>query len=330
MSNRCVVMQHRPSGVPTLGDLAVRDCEEANFISGEVLCQSRWFSLDPYLRSVMGGRHMSGKLEENDVIPGSVLAQVIQSEAAGFAAGDWVLTQGFRERFCIAPEKLQKLDALEPGLSESLFLGLLGMPGLTAWAGITQLAKVQASDVVLISAALGPVGSTAGQIAKALGARVIGIAGGAAKCKAVIEHFSFDACLDYKAPDFLARLKTAAPNGVNVYFDNVGGRVLEAALQNLALQARVVLCGLMDQYNQAERPPGPNLGPVIGARAHLMGLVVYDYFPRMTEFQAYARTLIAQRKLRALEDISLGIEQTPAAFVKLMRGENFGKVLVKI
>jgi NADPH-dependent curcumin reductase CurA len=326
--NRQVIMQRRPDGVPLETDLAVIDCEEANLNSGDVLCQSQWFSLDPYLRSVMGGRHMSGKLEVGDVIPGGVLARVIQSDTSDFVKGDWVLTHGFYERFCKPADQLQKLDMQID--SPSHYLGVLGMPGLTAWAGITQLAKVQAGDAVLISAALGPVGATAGQIAKALGARVIGIAGGPAKCAAVMQHYGFDACIDYKADDFTAQLKSATLKGIDVYFDNVGGRVLEAALQNLALGARVILCGLMDQYNQAERPAGPNLGPVIGARAHLMGLVVYDFFPRMEEFRAYALDLMRAGKLRALEDVSLGIEQTPAAFVRLMRGENFGKVLVKL
>jgi NADPH-dependent curcumin reductase CurA len=321
-------MQRRPVGVPLETDLAVVDHQQAQLIAGQVLCQSHWFSLDPYLRSVMGGRHMSGKLDVGDVIPGGVLARVLQSDAAPFSTGDWVLTSGFRECFCAPADELQKLDVQSD--MPSHYLGMLGMPGLTAWAGMTQLAKVQAGDVVLVSAALGPVGATAGQIAKALGARVIGIAGGGAKCKAVLSHFGFDACIDYKASDFSAQLRAVAPKGVNVYFDNVGGRVLEAALQTLALGARVILCGLMDQYNQAERPPGPNLGPVIGARAHLMGLVVYDFFPRMAEYRSFATDLITAGKLRALEDISIGIEQTPLVFAKLMRGENFGKALVKL
>jgi NADPH-dependent curcumin reductase CurA len=332
-STRAVTLAKVPSGVPQPADFAVQSLPLPEVTAGKVLCRAQFLSLDPYLRSVLSGRHLGHSLDVGAVIPGSAVSVVERSAHDDFAVGDLVSgALGWQTLALVDGASLRKLpSAIFPSLAPaSTALGVLGMPGLTAWAGITQLAKVTAGDTVLISAALGPVGSSAGQIAKALGARVIGIAGGAQKCAQVVSHFGFDACVDYKSADFLSALKAACPLGVNVYFDNVGGRVLEAALAHLALHARVVLCGLIDQYNADVRPAGPNLGPVIGARATMMGLVVYDFYPMQAAFLAYMQTLLQQHALRWLEDVSHGLESTPAAFCKLMSGGNFGKSLVQL
>jgi NADPH-dependent curcumin reductase CurA len=329
-----VTLARRPIGVPDETDFALQRIEmDAALGAGQVRCALRFLSLDPYLRGVIAGRHLGHAVEPGAVLPGSGLAQIIDPGSTDLASNTWVVGEfGWREQAIAEAQKLRVLPhEIFPVLAPySTALGALGMPGLTAWAGITQLAKVQAGDTVLISAALGPVGSTAGQIAKALGARVIGIAGGARKCQLVIEQFQFDACIDYKATDFVEQLKLACPQRVNVYFDNVGGAVLAAALDHLALGARVVLCGLMDQYNQQQRPAGPNLAPVIGARAHLMGLVVYDYYTRWNDFFEHMLPLLQAKRLHWLEDISEGLAQAPAAFCRLMRGENLGKALVRL
>jgi NADPH-dependent curcumin reductase CurA len=326
-SHRAVVLRHRPEGVPVASDFDIVREELPGVSAGDLVCRARFLSLDPYLRGVIAGRHLGHTLELGQVIPGACVAQVTHSHDERYSEGDWVVFEGgWRERCVVNANSVRRIEDTAP----STALGVLGMPGLTAWAGITKLAKVRAGDTVLISAAAGPVGATAGQIAKILGARVVGIAGGAEKCARVIRHFGFDDCVDYKSLRFQHDLRAACPNSVNVYFDNVGGAVLEAALANLALHARVVLCGLMDQYNDAIRPPGPNLAPVIGARATLMGLVVYDYFAELPLYLAQATVWIKARQLRWLEDIQVGIEATPEAFCRLMRGENVGKSLVKI
>jgi NADPH-dependent curcumin reductase CurA len=326
---RAVTLARVPQGLPRASDFALLEVPADSAQAGQLACAVRFISLDPYLRGVLSGRHLGHSLAIGEIIPGSCVAQVSVTQSADFAVGDWVLVPGGWRESCVVDATLaRKLDTnLAP---PSTALGVLGMPGLTAWAGITQLAKVQPGETVLISAALGPVGATAGQIAKALGARVIGIAGGPDKCRKVEQHFGFDQCLDYKAADFASMLEQACPQGVDVYFDNVGGAVLASALAKLAQRARVVLCGLMDQYNQSERPAGPNLGPVIAARATLMGLVVYDYFPRLPEFLAQAQAWVAAGKLTWLEDVAHGIDAAPAAFCKLMAGGNFGKALVAL
>jgi NADPH-dependent curcumin reductase CurA len=327
--SRAITLARIPEGVPQPGDFALVDATLPPVANDQLACVTRFISLDPYLRGVLSGRHLGHTLSIGEIVPGSCVAQVSASSSTEFAEGDWVVAEsGWREAFVVPTNSVRKiaLDLAPP----STALGVLGMPGLTAWAGITQLANVRAGETVLISAALGPVGSSAGQIAKLLGARVIGIAGGPEKCRKVEQHFGFDLCLDYKASDFAEHLASACPNGVDVYFDNVGGYVLECALSKLALKARVVLCGLIDQYNQSQRPPGPNLGPVIGARATLMGLVVYDFYPQFPEFLAQVGAWVKARKLTWLEDIAYGIEATPGAFCKLMSGNNFGKMLVAL
>ncbi len=329
-----ITLANRPVAVPTEADFALKALPQPiDLAADQVRCALRYLSIDPYLRGVIAGRHLAHKLALGEVLPGSALAQVVDVGKTALTRDSWVVGDlGWREQAIVEWQKLRQLpDTIFPALAPySVALGALGMPGLTAWAGMTQLAKVQAGDTVLISAALGPVGSTAGQIAKSLGARVIGVAGGAAKCQLVTEQFQFDACLDYKQPDFVDQLKVRCPERVNVYFDNVGGVVLAAALDHLAIGARVVLCGLMDQYNQQQRPAGPNLAPVIAARAHLMGLVVYDFYHRWEDFYGFMLPLLQAKRLRWLEDISDGLAQAPAAFCRLMRGENLGKVLVRL
>ena len=294
-----------------------------------IVCESLIFSLDPYLRPLLAGRHLGPRPQPGDLIPGAVVARVLEP-GSGFATGDLVIAEpGWKARFRAAPDSLRKLDAtIFPEQAPiSTALGLFGMAGLTAWAGLRKLARVQAGDTVLISAAAGAVGSSALQIASLCGAQVIGIAGGSKKCEIVSKTFAVP-CLDYRAEDFKTQLRAHAPNGVDVYFDNVGGDLLATALSHLAIKARVVLCGLIDQYNANERPAGPNLGPVIAARATLMGLVVYDHYPQRAEFESEMFDWLRAGKLRWLEDISQGFETLPAAFCKLMRGENVGKTLV--
>jgi NADPH-dependent curcumin reductase CurA len=318
-----------PQGEPTLADFGQIDEIIAEPGPGELRVRVLYLSLDPYMRGVMSGRHMGHSVTLGSVLPGAVVGVVEVSHDARFSAGDFVQCEGgWREIIIVRAEQAVKID---PTLAPiSTYLGVLGMPGLTAYAGLCYLADPRPGQTVVVSAAVGPVGSTVGQIAKILGCRAVGIAGGAAKCNHLITQFGFDEAVDYKRDDFAQRLAAACPNSIDVYFDNVGGAVLEACIGRLALHAKIILCGLIDQYNKDQRPPGPNLGPVIGARATMKGLVVYDHFDKLDEYRRTASGWIKAGKLRYLEDVTVGLANAPAAFCKLMRGENFGKSLVQL
>jgi NADPH-dependent curcumin reductase CurA len=207
---------------------------------------------------------------------------------------------------------------------------VLGMPGLTGYAGLVYLGEPKPGQTVLVSAATGPVGSTVGQVARLMGARAFGIAGSPEKCRYAVEELGFEACVDYKAGDLRTQLKQACPDGVDVYFDNVGGDVLAAVIGNLALHARIILCGMIGAYSMDTPPAGPWLGPVVAARGTIKGLVVYDYFHRMAEMQRVVGRWIREGLFKYREDVTVGLEHAPEAFCRLMRGENFGKALVQV
>jgi NADPH-dependent curcumin reductase CurA len=278
----------------------------------------------------MKGMAIYGKpLAPGDVMFGETLARVVSSKHAGFAAGDLVIGRGGWQEFAVLNgDAARKIDPMDAPLSTAL--GVLGTPGLTGYTGIVYLAPPRPGQTVVVSAATGPVGSTAGQTARHMGARVVGIAGSAEKCAYAVNELGFADCVNYKQGDLKALLKAACPQGIDVYFDNVGGDTLAAVLANLALHARVVLCGMMVAYNQDVSPPGPHLGPVVVARATLQGLVVYDHFARLPELRRIVGGWIRDGEFSFREDISDGLDTAPTAFCRLMRGDNFGKALVKI
>jgi NADPH-dependent curcumin reductase CurA len=329
--SRVFQFKQAPNGIPAESDFALATRDLPMLADNQVRAQTLYVSLDPYLRGVLSGRHLGHALQVGDAIPGEVLARVVESRAADMPVGELICAHaGWCEASVLDASQVRTLEAqiFERLAPASTAIGMLGMPGMTAWAGIRQLAKVRAGDQVLISAAAGAVGSTAAQIAKQLGARVVGVAGGPEKVALVRERLGVE-CLDYRDAQFAEQLRATFDKGIDVYFDNVGGDLLALALSKLALGARVVLCGLIDQYNKAERPAGPNLAPVIAARAHLMGLVVYDFLHRRAEFLADMQPWLEQKKLVWLEDIAHGFDQLPNAFVRLMQGKNIGKALVR-
>ncbi len=322
-----VALKRFPVGVPCAEDFVIVANDVPSGDAGARL-RVRYLSLDPYLRGVMSGRHMGHSMALGDVVPGGGVAEVIDSTTPEFVRGEFVQGEtGWREEAFLPADRLRKLP---PDVPPSTALGVLGMPGLTAFAGVRDILQPREGETVVVSAALGPVGSTAAQLAQRAGARVVGIAGGAKKCAMALKFLGYDACVDYHRDDFGPALQLACPNRIDCYFDNVGGRVLETVLQHLNLRARVVLCGLMDQYNKSERPPGPNLGPVIAARATLTGLVVYDHFARLPAMLDELVPLVRSGRLKYLEDVAYGIQATPDAFARLMRGENIGKAIVAL
>ena len=328
-----ITLARTPEGVPLVSDFAVRSGEIAAPAEGQVLVRVIALSLDPYLRSAMAGRHMSGAIAAGDVVRGEGLVEVIESRHARMQVGQrWVALCGWRSHALLDEIAVSQARPVATEVQpQTLALGGLGMPGLTAWAGFSKLCEAKAGDTLVVSAASGPVGATVGQLARIAGCRVVGIAGGPEKCAWVTGVAGFDACIDYRATDLRQGMKAACPKGVDIYFDNVGGDTLQAASEQLALRARVVLCGLIAQYGNAGGsvpPAGPNPGLWIKARATVRGLVVYDHwadFDRMVaELGAHHRA----GRLHFREDIAHGLAATPAAFCRLMRGENQGKALV--
>jgi hypothetical protein len=330
LQNRRITFARVPRGIPVPGDFSSDTVDVVPPAAGQFLSRTIWLSLDPYLRNVMKGHPLYGvQLRPGDPMFGETVSQVIESRHPGFAAGDYVLVKnGWQEYALSDGQGVRKLDPQAAPLSTAL--GVLGIPGLTGYAGLVYLGEPKPGETVVVSAATGPVGSTVGQVARLVGARAVGIAGSEEKCRYAVEELGYDACVNYRDGDLRALLKQACPGGIDVYFDNVGGEVLAAALGNLALNARVVLCGMIGAYSAESPPPGPFLGPVVAARATIRGLVVYDHLARLPELQRVIGGWIRDGRFRYREDVTEGLENAPEAFCRLMRGENFGKTLVRV
>ena len=330
-TQRQVLLSRYPEGVPETSDFELSRGPVPRPGDGEFLSRTLYLSLDPYLRGVISGRHLyAEKVRPGDVMPGRTVAQVVESRHPDFAPGDIaVCSNGWQEYGLSTGDiELRKLDPEAAPVSTAI--GILGMPGLTAWAGLLHLGEPMPGETVLVSAACGPVGCMVGQLARIAGCRAVGIAGGPEKCSIVKDEFGFAECVDYKTGDLGEKLKAACPDGIDVYFDNVGGEVLTAAMANLAQGARVVLCGMMSGYNNTgPPPPGPSLIPLVMARATVRGLVVYDHEDKQQDFLRACTRWLKEGRIRYREDIAEGIEKAPEAFCRLMRGKNVGKALVQ-
>ena len=325
-----VALARYPEGVPTPDDFTLTTGPVPEAGPGMLLVRNQYLSLDPFLRGVISGRQIyATRVEPGDTMPGNTVAEVVAANAAGFEPGDHVVCDGGWQHYAAVPAATARKVPPDPDLL-GLRVGVLGMPGLTAYAGLTRLGEPKPGDTVVVSAASGPVGSMVGQIARIHGCRAVGIAGSDEKCDWVTREAGFDACINYKSGDLAEALGAACPDGVDVYFDNVGADTLAAVLTRLALGARIVLCGLITQYNPATPPPGPNLGPVIGARATMRGLVVYDHYDLWDHFSEIGARWVRDGRMRYRETRSDGLAAAPGAFCRLMRGENFGKELVVV
>jgi NADPH-dependent curcumin reductase CurA len=329
--NRQIVLAARPEGEPKPTDFALVKSPLPAAGPGEVLVRTLWLSLDPYMRGRMStGRSYAKPTEVGEPMPGQAVGEVVASGDPRFAPGDHVVGQlGWQTHALARGGALRKVD---PDLAPlSTWLHVLGMTGLTAYFGLLDVGQAKPGDTVVVSAAAGAVGQVVGQIAKLMGCRTVGIAGGPEKCADLLELFGYDAAIDYKHEDLRARLKEECPAGVDVSFDNVGGAVSDAVLARLALHARVVVCGQVSQYNLAEPELAPrNLGLLIVSRARLEGFLVTDYAHRYEEGLTRLGRWLAEGKLRYREDVVEGLEHAPAAFIGLLRGENRGKLLVKV
>ena len=337
MTNENVQIQlaKQPDGVPKTSDFQVGRTEIPKVGDGELLVRNIYLSLDPYMRGAIAGRHMGhSRLNQGDVIGGRAVAQVHESKHSDYQAGDYLLIEsGWQNYYLSSGSSKNQIRKLDPEMGPlSAALGCLGMPGLTAWAGVEKLAKPGLGETFVVTSAAGSVGGTAGQLAKAKGCRVVGVAGSEEKCRVVIDDYGFDDCVNYKKDNWPDRLKTACPDGIDCYFDNVAGPVLDTITQQLNLYGKIILCGLMSQYNNADQSSwhGHNMGPFVGKRAQILSLVVYDYYDQIDKFLAIAAQLHREGRLIFKEDRVTGIESTPGHFVKLMSGDNVGKAMVVV
>ncbi len=327
-------LRHAIDHKPVAGDFAIIDAERPACLEGGLVVRVVHLSLDPYVGSRLRGRHMGepAPTPMQGAIPGAVIGQVMESRSADFTEGDWVhiMEGGWQEFIAIPAVDARKIDPSVAPLAAHA--GVLGMPGLTAWSGISQLAKVGKGDTVLVDAAAGPVGGTVGQIARIKGAdRVVGIAGGPEKCSLVTDTYGFDDCIDYKADGWRDRLAEALPDGLSVFFENVSADMAMLALTHARTYARGVLCGLVDAYHTETQSQHPlNAGLIIGKRAQLFGLVVYDFYPRWDEYVAEAAPWITSGQLKFAEDRADGLDNAPALFERLMNGQNKGKAVVTV
>ncbi|MBL6641533.1 MAG: NADP-dependent oxidoreductase [PS1 clade bacterium] len=321
-----------PSGVPSEDCFALESFTPDAPQDGQVLIKTHYFSLDPGMRGRLSGDSYAAGLKIGDTIESAGIGEIIASESERFAVGDMVMGGlGWTQALTHPDRGLQKLDPalFDDKVAMTATIGVLGVPGLTAWFGLQDLGQPQAGETLLISSAAGPVGATCGQIGKTLGLSVIGIAGGADKC-AYLTDLGFDAVIDYKAEDNLVNaIETAAPDGVDIYFDNVGGEMLDAAILNMKPKGRIVVSGQVAEYNR-EKPVGiRQTTRFITHRLRMEGLVVYDYAKQFPEAQAAMAALIRDGKLAYKDNISDGIEDAPRAYAALFAGANFGRRLIK-
>jgi NADPH-dependent curcumin reductase CurA len=329
-TRRTVLLKQRPKGEPRASDFEIDEAVIPEPGPGEVLTRTIWLSIDPYMRGRLSDRKSyAPPVQVGEMMTGETAGEVIASGVPDFVPGDLVVgSRGWQTHTISKAAALTKVP--KGGASLSTYLGVLGMPGTTAYSGMTDIGKPKAGETVVISAASGAVGSVAGQLAKRAGARVVGIAGGPEKGLFVQDTLGFDDCVDHQTMDLHAALAEACPHGIDVYFENVGGAVQEAAFSLLNPHARVVMCGMVSQYNQEVFPPGPNLGFVVGKRVLIQGMIVSDKPGRFAEWRALAAPWIADGSLKYREDVVDGLENAPDALNGILGGRNFGKLLVRV
>jgi NADPH-dependent curcumin reductase len=334
-TNRRVLLKSRPQGEPTSADFEIVDGPVPDPQEGEYLSRTIWMSLDPYMRGRMSeakGYAANAKLGE--ALGGGTVGQVLKSKNPKFKEGDYVAEYAGWQSYAVSNGAgVMKLD---PGVAPiSTALSVLGMPGMTAWWGLMQIGKPKAGETVVVSGASGAVGSLVGQIARLKGCRVVGIAGGPKKCAYVTDTLGFDAVVDYKAGRMGEALRAAAPKGIDIYFENVGGEVLDAVLPLMNQFARIPMCGHVAEYNQVERKVGPDKLPdlflaILGKRLTIRGFVVSDFMGEMQDFVRDMGGWLGSGKIRYREEITEGIENAPRAFQAMLRAENFGKPIVRV
>lgn len=334
--NRQVKLASRPHGKPVDDNFELTTTEVPTPSDSEMLLRTLYLSLDPYMRGRMSdAKSYADPLEVGDVMLGATVSQVVSSNVEGFSKGDIVVAYGGWQDYSVSNgEGVYKLtkDMSNP----SYGLGVLGMPGFTGYMGLTDIGKPQAGETLVVGAATGPVGATVGQVGKIHGLKVVGVAGGADKCKYAVEELGFDVCLDHRADDFEAQLAAACPNGIDIYYENVGGRVFDAVLPLLNAHARIPVCGLAAHYNQTELPDGKDrlsllMSTILRQRLTVKGFIIFeeygDHFPQFLQTMG---KWVTEGKVKTKEHMVDGLANAPLGFVDMLEGNNFGKTVVKV
>ncbi|TYC80117.1 NADP-dependent oxidoreductase [Stappia sp. BW2] len=334
--NRRYVLVERPKGAPDGNTLRLETAEVPSPGPGQMLLRNEYLSLDPYMRGRMSDApSYAAPVEIGAVMVGGTVAQVVSSDVAGFDKDDWVVAFGGWQDYALS-DGSGVINMGKSPENPSWALGVLGMPGLTAWSGLTRIGQPKEGETLVVAGASGPVGATVGQIGKILGLRVVGIAGGPEKCRHVVDTLGFDECIDYKADGFPKALETAVPDGIDIYFENVGGAVFDAVLPLLNTSARIPVCGLISQYNATSLPDGPDrmnllLGTILRKRMTMRGFIVFDDFGHLyPEFARQVGDWVRQGKIKYREEMIAGLEKAPEAFIGLLNGEAFGKRVIKL
>lgn len=330
--NRRITLAARPTGLPKESDFLLATAPVPAPGPGEVLVRSLYLSVDPYMRGRMNeARSYADPVAIGAVMGGGVVGVVEESNSPAFAKGDFAMGDlGWQEYAAVAARAVRKVDPALAPITTSL--GVLGMPGLTAYFGLLEIGQPKAGETVVVSGAAGAVGSLVGQIAKIVGCRAVGIAGTQAKCDYITGELGFDAAFDYRTtPDYHASLKELCPRGVDVYFDNVGGVISDAVFRLINTRARVAVCGQIAEYNLERPQPGPRwLTTLLVRQARVEGFLVFQFAAKYAEGLRRMAAWLREGKLKYAEDIAVGIENAPAAFIGMLQGRNTGKQLVKI
>lgn len=336
-TNRQILLASRPQGAPTPDNFKLVETAVPRPGAGQMLLRATWMSLDPYMR----GRMSDAKSYAEPVPVGGVMTcgavcRVLESNLQGYQAGDLVMsyTAGWQDYSISDGTMVFRLDPNMPRPSQAL--GVLGMPGFTGYMGLLDIGQPKPGETVVVAAATGPVGAVVGQVAKLKGCRVVGIAGGEQKCRYAVEDLGFDLCLDHHHADLAAQLANACPAGIDVYFENVGGKVFDAVMPLLNAHARIPVCGLIAQYNATTLPEGPDRMPqlmrlLLSQRIRMQGFIIFDnYGPHYPAFLEEMTPWVRDGKVKVREDVVEGLENAPEAFIGLLEGRNFGKLVVRL
>jgi len=334
--NRRIVLASRPNGAPTEENFRLESIAIPTPKAGEMLLRSAYLSLDPYMRGRMNdGASYAEPVAVDETMVGATVCEITQSNHADYKVGEWVLAYtGWQDYGISDGEGLIKLGKTPS--HPSYALGILGMPGFTAYMGLLDIGQPKSGDTLVVAAATGPVGATVGQIGKIKGCKVVGVAGGAEKCRYAVEELGFDVCVDHYADNFAEQLTAACDKGIDVYYENVGGKVFDAVMPLLNTGARVPVCGLVSQYNATALPEGPDrmsmlMGTLLVKRIKMQGFIIFDdYAHRYDEFFNDMSKWLAEGKVKYREHQVTGLENASSAFTGMLKGENFGKLLVKI
>ncbi|WP_265553919.1 NADP-dependent oxidoreductase [Serratia grimesii] len=334
--NRRFLLASRPHGEPTADNFRLETVPTPQPAAGQVLLRTVYLSLDPYMRGRMSDApSYAPPVQIGEAMVGGTVSRVVTSQHPDFKPGDWVLGYDGWQDYALSDGSA--LRNLGPHLAHpTRLLGVLGMPGFTAYMGLTEIGQPKPGETLVVAAASGAVGSVVGQVAKLKGCRVVGVAGGKEKCRYVVEELGFDACIDHRAPDFAAQLAAACPQGIDIYYENVGGAVFDAVIPLLNTQARIPVCGIIAHYNATNLPAGPDRLPmlqglILRKRIRMQGFIIFDDFAEgFDEFLRQMSEWIEQGKIKFREDLVDGLENAPQAFIGLLQGKNFGKLVIRV